>query len=329
MTTEQLVTTVTRTVEHVPQATTIPDTPPTLSDPRSTSVERVTPVVHQTAAAVEQPTPVNTAIERPTPIEQTAVDVHPTPVSDTLVVNEPRSVVHREPPVETEAQYDTHLATAHSASSEIEASERTDASASATYDSSSARDTTDTHTTPESDSVPDAATASSHAPSVPSADTSHLDTAGPTHVASLGPANTHPEQGDSEPATTDIPSAPAPAAADRAPAAASFRHSPITTTYPSRPDYAWLTSYLQGRIESLKTYPRLAQRQGWEGRVVVRATIAGDGRLLDAVVTESSGYASLDEDALTLMRRSCPLHLQQQIHEAHVVVTVPIHYRLR
>ena len=107
-----------------------------------------------------------------------------------------------------------------------------------------------------------------------------------------------------------------------------MNHPPITRTIPSKPDYGWLKDLLKRRIMSLQAYPRLARMQGWEGIVVVRATIKNDGSLLDAVVTESSGYASLDEDALKLMQRACPIRLQHDLGQSHIEVFLPVHYRL-
>ena len=107
-----------------------------------------------------------------------------------------------------------------------------------------------------------------------------------------------------------------------------MNHPPITRTIPSRPDYGWLKDLLKRRIMSLQAYPRLARMQGWEGVVVLKARIKSDGSLLDAVVTESSGYAALDEDALTLMRQACPLRLPHDLGQSHIEVLVPVHYRL-
>ena len=107
-----------------------------------------------------------------------------------------------------------------------------------------------------------------------------------------------------------------------------MNHPPITRTIPSKPDYGWLKDLLKRRIMSLQAYPRLVRMQGWEGIVVVRATIKNDGSLLDAIVTESSGYASLDEDALKLMQKACPIRLQHDLGQSHIEVFLPVHYRL-
>lgn len=105
-------------------------------------------------------------------------------------------------------------------------------------------------------------------------------------------------------------------------------HLPITRTIPSRSDYGWLKDLLKRRIMSLQAYPRLARMQGWEGIVLVRATIKDDGSLLDAIVTESSGYESLDDDALKLMQRACPIRLPHDLGQSHIEVLIPVHYRL-
>lgn len=94
-----------------------------------------------------------------------------------------------------------------------------------------------------------------------------------------------------------------------------------------RSDYSWLMATLRRRVESLKTYPHLARVQGWGGRVVVRATIKDDGSLLDARVVESSGYEILDDEAIQLMHRAFPIHLQRDIGKPQVAVMVPIQYR--
>ena len=107
-----------------------------------------------------------------------------------------------------------------------------------------------------------------------------------------------------------------------------MNHPPIARTLSLHPDYGWLTDSLRRRVESLKAYPRLARAQGWEGRVVVRATIKDDGSLLDAQVVESSGYEALDDDAIRLMKRACPIRLQHELGQPRVAVVVPIQYRL-
>ena len=119
-----------------------------------------------------------------------------------------------------------------------------------------------------------------------------------------------------------------PDSADALRAIVAIGHPPITRTIPARSDFGWLKDLLKRKIKSLQAYPRLAAMQGWEGKVVVHATIGDDGRLLSAVVAESSGFASLDQDALNLMHRATPIHLQHELGQSHIEVYIPVLYHL-
>ncbi len=109
---------------------------------------------------------------------------------------------------------------------------------------------------------------------------------------------------------------------------ATLGHPPVTRTALSKPNYGWLMDLLRNRIMRLQAYPSLARQRGWEGVVVVQATIDRDGNLVNAAVTKSSGYGALDDDALGLMRRACPLPLTQNLNKPKITVVVPIRYRL-
>ncbi len=49
-------------------------------------------------------------------------------------------------------------------------------------------------------------------------------------------------------------------------------------------------------------YPRLARREGYEGRVLLRVRVSADGRCLAVQVARSSGYAILDRAATEAVR---------------------------
>lgn len=171
------------------------------------------------------------------------------------------------------------------------------------------------------------------ASSLASASTDSLFSSPNDHSSSsqpTGQSSATVSQADSQ--TTDSSSPPSQMDSDSPPATPQqtlvMNHFPITRAIPSRPDYGWLKDLLKRRIMSLQAYPRLARMQGWEGIVVLRATIKNDGSLLDAVVTQSSGYTALDEDALALIRRACPIRLQHDLGQSHIEVFVPVHYRL-
>ena len=108
----------------------------------------------------------------------------------------------------------------------------------------------------------------------------------------------------------------------------AMSHPTISRAAPVKSQYGWLAELLRRRTMSLLAYPRLARMQGWEGVVVVKTTIDSDGGLVEAVVTKSSGYDLLDEDALKLMHRVCPIRLPQDLGRSHISMSIPIRYRI-
>jgi protein TonB len=60
------------------------------------------------------------------------------------------------------------------------------------------------------------------------------------------------------------------------------------------------------RIEAAKQYPLSAQRRQIQGDVVVTFQLSPNGRLIDARLTTSSGFHSLDRAALEAVRRAAP-----------------------
>ena len=53
-----------------------------------------------------------------------------------------------------------------------------------------------------------------------------------------------------------------------------------------------------------KKYPRIAQENNWEGRVVLRVAIGEDGALAAITVAQSAGRAVLDEEAQAMLRNA-------------------------
>jgi protein TonB len=96
----------------------------------------------------------------------------------------------------------------------------------------------------------------------------------------------------------------------------------------ARADYGWLAEALWRRVERLKRYPHLARLNRWEGKVVLQAVVREDGQVLDVKVSQSSGYAVLDQDGMEVLRRASPLSLKHPLGQAQVVIQVPISYRL-
>jgi protein TonB len=60
------------------------------------------------------------------------------------------------------------------------------------------------------------------------------------------------------------------------------------------------------QAKDLKRYPRVAIDNGWEGDVRVHMSIGPDGRIAALHVARSSGYETLDRQALEMFRRAQP-----------------------
>jgi len=95
-----------------------------------------------------------------------------------------------------------------------------------------------------------------------------------------------------------------------------------------RRDYGWLIQSLWERVAEFKRYPREARINRWEGKVVVRAVLDEHGQLIEATIAASSGHDVLDQAAIEVIRKACPLKLGQPLDQRQVVLRVPIQYRL-
>lgn len=85
-------------------------------------------------------------------------------------------------------------------------------------------------------------------------------------------------------------------------------------------------SAFAAKVDSCKEYPYMAMRRGQTGIVTVFVRLDAGGSLVAVEISESSGVGSLDESALTAVRRACPF-----THGAGRTVEfiVPISYELR
>lgn len=93
-------------------------------------------------------------------------------------------------------------------------------------------------------------------------------------------------------------------------------------------DFGWLVQALWSKVAGFKRYPHEARINRWQGKVVVRVMIDEHGHLLEARIASSSGHEVLDQDAIAVITRSCPLALSQPLGQSQVVLRVPIQYRL-
>lgn len=73
------------------------------------------------------------------------------------------------------------------------------------------------------------------------------------------------------------------------------------------------------------SYPPLARRMGWEGRVLLAIRIGEDGSLKEVRVLESSGYELLDKNAVDTVKRVARLFPKPPVE---VMVKLPVNYTL-
>ncbi len=84
-------------------------------------------------------------------------------------------------------------------------------------------------------------------------------------------------------------------------------------------------SVISAIVQRNISYPPLARKMGWEGKVVVCFVLLPDGRLENLHILESSGYEVLDRNALEAVRKSAHLFPKPPIE---VLVKLPVNYRL-
>lgn len=63
---------------------------------------------------------------------------------------------------------------------------------------------------------------------------------------------------------------------------------------------------MKNKIYLYWVYPDAAIRNGWQGKVQIRFSIASDGSLFDTAVVKSSGYPALDDAAVTALKLGAP-----------------------
>lgn len=84
-------------------------------------------------------------------------------------------------------------------------------------------------------------------------------------------------------------------------------------------------SIISSIVQKHISYPLLARRMGWEGRVVVCFILHPDGRIENLHVEKSSGYEILDKNALDTVKRVANLFPAPPVE---VLVKLPVNYKL-
>ena len=104
--------------------------------------------------------------------------------------------------------------------------------------------------------------------------------------------------------------------------------TPARVPAPAKPDYGWLSEVIVQRVEELKHYPADARLEQAQGKVVVKVVIRDDGSVTDAEIMKSSGFRSLDQAALDLMRQAGPFPLSRPLGKPSLAIRVPISYSM-
>ncbi|MBI5141977.1 MAG: energy transducer TonB [Nitrospirae bacterium] len=83
-------------------------------------------------------------------------------------------------------------------------------------------------------------------------------------------------------------------------------------------------SYIKEMVQKRITYPAMARRMGWEGKVVVAFLVRADGGADNVRVVESAGYEALNKNTIEAVRQAVPF--PRPPVEAEIIL--PIVYRL-
>jgi len=124
-----------------------------------------------------------------------------------------------------------------------------------------------------------------------------------------------------EPQTIPVPQQ-SPSVVASAVAAMEIRPEPATLVIePPRVDAAYLRN-------PPPVYPRLLQRRGVEGSVLVRARVENDGRCSEVLLQESSGFPQFDAAALAAVQDWRFIPARQGAQAVVAWVEIPIDFRI-
>lgn len=86
---------------------------------------------------------------------------------------------------------------------------------------------------------------------------------------------------------------------------------------------------LQRLCERNKKYPEIARRRNLQGTVKVAVLFSADGKPLNVAVESSSGHASLDDQAIEMVKKSIKeLPLPNKFRGRDFKITIPIDFKL-
>jgi len=88
-------------------------------------------------------------------------------------------------------------------------------------------------------------------------------------------------------------------------------------------------SLLGREIAKHKSYPKIAQRRGWQGTVMLDLKIDSNGKVLSATVRDSSGHNVLDKRALAMVKKAAPFPRPPKALQGRTFnISVPVSFKL-
>jgi len=111
---------------------------------------------------------------------------------------------------------------------------------------------------------------------------------------------------------------------------------PTVTTQPPEPSQTDIDSALSDygsmlghAIAKHKSYPKIAERRGWEGTALLDLKIDSQGSVISASVRDSSGYDVLDNRALEMVRKASPFPAPPKALQGRTFnISVPVTFKL-
>jgi protein TonB len=86
---------------------------------------------------------------------------------------------------------------------------------------------------------------------------------------------------------------------------------------------------LWGAISKHKQYPRIAQMRGWQGEAIVELLLDGNGKLKSKKIIQSSGFESLDKQALEMIEKAAPFPAPPEaLSDSNFSIKVSIPFKL-
>jgi TonB family protein len=76
-------------------------------------------------------------------------------------------------------------------------------------------------------------------------------------------------------------------------------------------------------------YPEKARRQGWSGTTLVGVLVGSNGKIKQVSISQTSGFALLDEQAVRMVDRVSIWWIPQRLRKREVNVAVPVGFYIR